>query len=156
MKTLLCLAVLALSAQAQGYLVEYTTTEKDYESNFRYAVMCGDPDCNVPTKEVTHYKPFPTLPEAVEFMNCALGGTCKTRSLSVAASAPGSSGAVGVVFMGDGTYKSVRPTDPSAKFVRLLKVAPVAVQSEESEIIEKQPDKVRKTMAFKIAKTEKP
>lgn len=99
-----------------SFLVEYTTTEPDYNSPYRELAMCSAPggcgaDFNVPRKTVTHYEPFSSAKAAIEWVNCWAG--CK-------ASYDSGSGNITI---------TVGLAYPKA-FIRLLAVHPVSVSSE--------------------------
>lgn len=64
------------------YLLVYTTTEKCPECGFRYAMYCPGSDCNVPTKEVKHFKEFGSKQDALDFLNNGFVGKF-TRLLRV-------------------------------------------------------------------------
>lgn len=56
-------------------IVEYTTTEKDYSSGFRFAIACAtdEPGCGIPVIEVTHFQKCASVQEAVEFIAGGMG-----------------------------------------------------------------------------------
>lgn len=65
-------------------LVEYVTTEPDYEANIRYAIGClpGTPDCGVPRRDVSHFEPFDTVEAALKWVNCWQGCASETAATS--------------------------------------------------------------------------
>lgn len=136
---LLSILALFLAASAFGqskFLVEYTTTEKDYQSGHVYAVICGpsNPDCDIPVKTVVHYEPFETTEKALKWVNSwgtHADADCFWGSLK-------------------GECLDAEKSDQKT-FVRLLSVTPVPVAEKVERKEIPQPAKVEERKTYKMA-----
>ncbi len=128
---ILCLAF-ALHSQTNStssnptkYLVEYTSLEKCNDCNYLTAVVClNGADCNVPVQDIRHFQEFPTIKEAIAFVN-------------------------GGMITGPETWNVSQEIHPRT-FVRLLSFSVVSVSKDERVRREPQPDKEIRAVEYHV------